>query len=316
MDNVTQDSVDRESLLEELSVGIGQKKRPLLDALPTAELCYLSLRRDLWVRYADPRRGMWLLGWEMSAVGRGERALAEIEACAPPDWTGARMLDVGCGDGGFLVAMSRRGAGAYGVDLDRFNIAGAYMRARSWQLPIAATVASATALPYPSCVFDVVTCGDVIEHVAEPLAALHEIERILQPGGYLWLAAPTRFLVANLWRDPHHGFFGISVLPRRSAAWYLARLRRTLPTLNHYEVERLPAYGTTVAALHRMGFEILAGEYRPLIALRNPDCIQTNWKRRLLTTLLAMGLRPALTAICRLTAELAWPIRVVCRKTS
>jgi len=288
----------------------------VLERLPLADLRYLSWRWDLWPYYADPKRGGWQFGRAAAAVERGERALAEIEACATADWIATRMLDVGCGDGGFLIAMARRGMCAHGVDLAEHNIMGAYLRGRSWQLPVCATVASANSLPYPSESFDALTCGDVIEHVGQPLVALQEIRRVLRPGGYLWLAAPTRYFVPYLWRDPHYGFCGVSVLPRRAAAWYLSRVRRALPTPHHYEVERLPTYGAMVAALRRLGFEILAGEYRSLTLVRNPAYVQTRWKRRLLASLLALGLRAPLNAIYRLKAELTWPIRVVCRKIS
>lgn len=314
-DDSPQESPNREAYLEGLSEKIGRDRRALLEGLPMAELRYLSWRWDLWPRYAEPRRGARQLSWEMSAVERGKTALTEIKACAPPQWTATRMLDIGCGDGGFLIAMAHRGVHAHGVDLAEHNIMGAYLRGRSWQRPIAATVASATSLPYPAESFDAVTCGDVIEHVSQPLTALREIKRVLRPGGYLWLAAPTRYFRSNIWRDPHYGYFGISVLPRRQAAWYMVRVRRALPTLHHYEVERLPRYGAMIATLQQLGFELLAGVYWPPVALRNPESIQTRWKRRLLIILLRAGLRAPLTTIYRLKAELIWPIRLVCRKT-
>jgi SAM-dependent methyltransferase len=210
--------------------------------------------------------------------------------------------------------MARRGARTFGVDLCEGNIVGANLRRFAWQLSFAAVVGSATSLPYPPLFFDVVTCGDVLEHVKQPDMALREIERVLRPGGVLWLAAPTRYLPANLWRDPHYGCFGVAALSRQTAAWYLARVCRRLPMLAHYEVERLPTYGATVAALRRLGFEILSGEYRPLAALRDPKRVQTAWKKRILAALLAIGLRAPLIAFCRLAAELVCPIRIVCRK--
>lgn len=316
MNDIKQPNVTRERLVGDLSALIGGQSCAVLERLPTPELWYLASRADLQKRYADPRHGAVLLQWEMSAVERGERALAEIEACAPVNWKGARALDVGCGDGGFLIAMAHRGARAHGLDLCEFNVVGAALRARAWETPIAVTTGSAISLPYRSASFDVVTCGDVIEHVALPLAALREIERVLRPGGFLWLGAPTRHLLADLWRDPHYGFFGIAALPRKPAAWYLARIRRALPAPEHYAVERLPTYGGMVATLRGMGFEILAGEYRPLTALRNPNRMEMRWKKRIVAALVALGLRGPLTLFYRLLAELRWPVRLVCRKIS
>jgi len=314
MNGIKQPNVARERLVEELSAVIGGQKRAFLDRLPTEELRYLAARGDLQQRYADRRRGQFLLEWEMSAVIRGELALYEMEACGPVNWPGLRMLDVGCGDGGFVIAMARRGARAHGLDIFEAGVAGAKLRARAWELPIAAVVGSATSLPYAAGSFDIVTCGDVIEHVADSPAALREIHRVLRPGGLFWVAAPTRYFPAYVWRDPHHGFFGVALLPRRAATWYLTRLRRALPTPHHYGVERLPTYGATVATLRRTGFDILTGEYRPLVMLRNPAHMREGWKKQIVTTLLALGFRLPLTWVCRLGAELRWPIRLICRK--
>jgi len=313
---IRQPNTSRERLVADLSALLGGQSRSVLEHLPTEELWYLASRADLQKRYADPQRGAILLQWEMSAVERGECALGEIELCGSPDWQNARALDVGCGDGGFLIAMARRGARAWGLDLCEYNVFGANLRARAWEVPVAVTTGSAMSLPYRSASFDVVTCGDVIEHVAQPPTALCEIKRVLRPGGMLWLGAPTRCFLANLWRDPHYGFFGISALSRRSAGWYLARIRRALPGPEHYAVERLPTYGKMVAVLRHMGFEILAGEYRPLAALRAPNRIETPWKKRIVNILLAFGLRVPLTLLYRLRAELVWPIRLVCRKAA
>jgi len=310
-----QPNVARERLVGDLSAVIGGQSRAVLDRLPTAELWYLASRADLQKRYGDPQRGQILLEWEMSAVERGERVLTEIETCGFREWHSASALDVGCGDGGFLIAMARRGAHAHGLDLCEFNAIGAALRAGAWEMPIAVAVGSAMSLPYRSASFDVVTCGDVIEHVVQPVGALREIGRVLRPGGMLWLGAPTRYLAADLWRDPHYGFFGVSAMPRPWAAWYLARIRRVFPEPQHYAVEQLPTYGATVATLRRMGFEILGGEYRPLAALRNPNHVQSRWKKQTLAVLLALGFRGPLSLFFRLAAELVWPIRLVCRKT-
>jgi hypothetical protein len=45
-------------------------------------------------------------------------------------------------------------------------------------------------LSFPDACFDFVVSNDVLEHVADPLAAAREIARVLRPGGELFLAIP------------------------------------------------------------------------------------------------------------------------------
>lgn len=314
MESASAADVEKADLVEQLAERIGGESRHRLTRLPAAELRYLSWRPDLQARYADGKRGAWLLDWEMSAAERGEQALAQIESCVAANWKPARALDVGCGDGGFLIAMAGRGAVAHGLDLSEGNLRGAQLRGRAWELPITLTLGSAGALPYPDGVFDVVTLGDVLEHVPQPERTLSQIARVLRPGGLLWLSTPTRFAIANLWRDPHYRYFGVAALPRRGAAWYLSRVRRALPAPDDYELERLPTWGGTMATLRRLGFDVICGDYPRLENLRDPSRIRKHWKRRLVSVLLSIGLRRPAGVLLRLAAELTWPLRVVCRK--
>jgi SAM-dependent methyltransferase len=51
-------------------------------------------------------------------------------------------------------------------------------------------VAEATAIPYPTDTFDVVTCLEMLEHCASPFEAVAEMRRVLRPGGALVITVP------------------------------------------------------------------------------------------------------------------------------
>lgn len=53
-------------------------------------------------------------------------------------------------------------------------------------------LADARALPIPGDTLDYLCSSHVIEHIPDPLAALHEWHRVLRPGGLLYLVAPDK----------------------------------------------------------------------------------------------------------------------------
>jgi SAM-dependent methyltransferase len=98
---------------------------------------------------------------------------------------GARLLDIGCGNGAFVRTACTCGWDAEGLDPDP-NAAAV---GRASGLPI--TVGSLPKVGYPDASFAAVTMSHSIEHLHDPVAGLHEIRRILQPGGTVWIATPN-----------------------------------------------------------------------------------------------------------------------------
>ena len=78
------------------------------------------------------------------------------------------------------------------------------VRLDRWRAVQPHVVADAEAgLPFRSAVFDVVGAFDVVEHVADLVALMEEIHRVLRPGGVAQITTP-HFSSANAYTDPTH----------------------------------------------------------------------------------------------------------------
>lgn len=91
------------------------------------------------------------------------------------------ILDLGCGAGFLSNELARHGFSVTGMDLspDSLRVADAFDETKS----VHYEVGDAYELPYPSESFDVVTAMDFLEHVEDPDIVIHEVSRVLKPGG-------------------------------------------------------------------------------------------------------------------------------------
>jgi SAM-dependent methyltransferase len=96
-----------------------------------------------------------------------------------------RVLDIGCGPGLQLEAFRARGWEVHGCELSD----GAAACARERGIPV--QVGPAEKWPWPDGSFDAVVLWHVLEHHADPQAALEQARRLLMPGGLLLLGVPN-----------------------------------------------------------------------------------------------------------------------------
>lgn len=98
---------------------------------------------------------------------------------------GGRALEIGCGRGvGTGLVLDLFGADAVDAfDLDPRMITRARRRLRGKSRPVRLWVADATAIPVPSDTYDAVFDFAIIHHVPDWRRAVHEVARVLKPGG-------------------------------------------------------------------------------------------------------------------------------------
>jgi 2-polyprenyl-6-hydroxyphenyl methylase / 3-demethylubiquinone-9 3-methyltransferase len=106
---------------------------------------------------------------------------------------GLSALDVGCGGGLLCEPLARMGFAVAGLDAAPENVAVAQAHAAAMGLTVDYRAGSAEALAaaLPGG-FDLVTCLEVIEHVADLASFLAALERLLAPGGLLIFSTPNR----------------------------------------------------------------------------------------------------------------------------
>jgi len=121
------------------------------------------------------------------------------------------LLDIGSGTGDLLNAASAKGWDVLGVELSPY--AAQYAKQR---YGVDVLVGDLYSVELPKERFDVVTMVEVIEHLADPLAAIKKASGSLRPGGLLYLTTPNfhgigvRLLgadAAGIWPREHLYYF-------------------------------------------------------------------------------------------------------------
>lgn len=101
------------------------------------------------------------------------------------------VIDVGCGDGGFIGFCARRGAEVIFVDQNEAKVRATEEMvkgtcARAYQ----AIVSDCSPIPLADATGDIVICTEVLEHVPDPVLFLKEVIRVAKPGARLLITVP------------------------------------------------------------------------------------------------------------------------------
>ena len=149
------------------------------------------------------------------------------------------LLDVGCGRGRNLTAFAKVIPSARLVGTDIAPSAVEYIRGLGFEGQVCD---ASVALPFENGFFDVVTCGEVLEHVVNTDRLLEEVSRTLRPDGLMILTTP------NLAYFPNRLLLLLGIQPiftETSLKRNMGRMTRWLgqgnPTQGHLKIFTLPA---------------------------------------------------------------------------
>lgn len=222
---------------------------------------------------------------QFSPANRGR--LETLGRQMPKATPNARLLDIGCGNGEFLLFARNAGWVVSGVETDPKAVE--HCRRASLDIH----QGGIEALAGQSASFDAITLSHVIEHVHDPLALLRACYRLLRPRGWIWVATP------NL-ESQGHCRFGASwrglepprhlVLLTRSSIFYL------MQTAGFQQIKDGP-YWPMCADLFAKSEAIIRGED---FQLTRPS---RQYRLKLLATELRARLRPEIRELITLTAR-------------
>jgi len=113
-------------------------------------------------------------------------------------FAGLAALDVGCGGGLLCEPLARIGFTVTGLDAAEPSIAVARAHAATMGVAVdyRCTSAEALAAERPAS-FDLVSCFEVVEHVADLTAFLGALHALLKPGGLLLFSTPNRTALSH-----------------------------------------------------------------------------------------------------------------------
>lgn len=118
----------------------------------------------------------------------------KIEGLIEPSLKGrASVIDIGCGAGTQAQLWARDGYRVSALDINAPLVELGRQRAADSGLDITFEIGSADRLPWPDESFDICLVPELLEHVPNWQACLDEFQRVVRPGGVLYLST-TNFL--------------------------------------------------------------------------------------------------------------------------
>ena len=150
-----------------------------------------------------------------------ERRYRIISSIAGSELIGARMLDIGCGNGAQTVYFKSVSSHLVGLDLIPMDETAVKETPGEFDF----VRGSGMKLPFDDGVFDIVTSFEVLEHLPDDGKAVAEAIRVLKIGGILFFTVPNKW-----WIFESHG--------------------AVIPGLNRIPWNRVPFFGWLPRGIH------------------------------------------------------------------
>jgi methionine biosynthesis protein MetW len=173
-----------------------------------------------------------------------------------------RLLDIGCGDGTFTVLLKEtvKAREAVGIEIAPEAVSIAKRKGiEAYQVDI-----DGNTLPFESGGFDVVYCGEIIEHIFNPDLLMDEVRRVMKAGGSAIFTTPNlagwpnRLALLLGYQpyptaaSPEHEGVGKLIMKGDEGQWghirvFTLRALKELLGIHHFRVVRLEGCPVTTA---------------------------------------------------------------------
>ncbi|MCE5231111.1 class I SAM-dependent methyltransferase [bacterium] len=227
----------------------------------------------------------WFQGSRARLVDRGLRA---------SNGRAHKVLDVGCGNGGFIHGCKMRGHDAEGIELSEYSA-----RRAQEQAGCKVHVGELPDLDLPAASYSALTMWHVLEHVRAPERYIAEAARLLNTQGRLYLSLPN----GGSWQaqagphwfhlDPPRHLYSFNM---NSLSGLLRSNGFAVESVSHLSLEQNP-FGFIQSWLNMMGFD------RDMLFEMLKGCRRVSGARELAAALL--GILLAAPAVAASLAEAA-----------
>jgi len=216
--------------------------------------------RDYYQLYgeAELAKGYWNPAFALWRAYEAE-ALSAIPFEQP-------ILDLGCGDG-TLARLVLAGACAWGIDLGFEDLKKA-VKLKNYALAIQSDAAH---LPFPDAWFGSVMSNSAVEHMHQCSSVIHEVYRILRPGGVFAFTVPSHLYGDYLFTNCLLQWIG----QKRLADAFVRRKNKRVQHVNLHSPDEWRRI------LETCGFELVRADY----ILAKSSCWLWEWPHTLFSWL-------------------------------
>jgi len=109
------------------------------------------------------------------------------------NYSGKKILDLGCNTGILLIPLTEKGFQVIGADISKVDIIKARKELLNKNLSTDLLLVDGKQSPFKENSFDIILLIDVLEHINNAQEMINSIQKILKPGGVIIVTVPWKY---------------------------------------------------------------------------------------------------------------------------